>query len=201
MLETMRSRSAWPSGLACVHHLETDACLIRSREIAPAFGNHGRRDVGQHEASFRVARKQMAAEQARAAAQLEHVRLLTLGQEARQPVGDRALKPGMTLVAFRASAEACGDFGATTGEHWRIRGHDARTSRGCLRGRTWPPSCDQMMPVSSQIASLIEAGTMASSRAARARTGQASSCFSLPRVPMHQPIEPFVEPRDIERFR
>ena len=118
------------SSLARIHHLETDARLIRSRKIAPAFGNHGRRHVGQHEASFRVARKQMAAEQAGAAPQLEHVRLLALGQEARQPVGDRALKPGMTLVAFGASAEACGDFRATTGEHWRIRGHDARTSVG-----------------------------------------------------------------------
>jgi len=55
------------SSLARIHHLETDARLIRSRKIAPTFGNHGRRRVGQHEASFRVARKQMAAEQAGAA--------------------------------------------------------------------------------------------------------------------------------------
>ncbi len=62
------------SSLARIHHLEADARLIRGRKIAPAFGDHGRRRVGQHEASFRVAREQMAAEQASAAAKLEHVR-------------------------------------------------------------------------------------------------------------------------------
>ncbi len=118
------------SSLARIHHLETDACLIRSREIPPTFGNHGRRRVGQHETSFRVARKQMAAEQARAATKLEHVWLLVLGQQACQPVGDRALEAGMALIAFRVSAEACGDFRATTGEHWRTQGHDARTIAG-----------------------------------------------------------------------
>ena len=56
------------SRLARIHHLEADPRLISGREIAPTFGDHGRRRVGQHEASFRIAREQMAAEQASAAA-------------------------------------------------------------------------------------------------------------------------------------
>jgi hypothetical protein len=42
------------ASLAGVHHLEADMRRAETRNIAPALGDHRRRDVGQHEMSMRV---------------------------------------------------------------------------------------------------------------------------------------------------
>jgi len=55
-----------------IHHLEADALLPRAGKIAPALLDHGGREVGEDERSIGVARKEMLAEQPRAAAKLEH---------------------------------------------------------------------------------------------------------------------------------
>src|SRR5262245_60813043 len=75
----------------------------------------------------------MAAEQARAAAKLEHVGALKFGKKPCQSAGDRALEPCVTLIALRARTELGGDLGATPGENWRIQGHGARTIPGASR--------------------------------------------------------------------
>src|SRR4029453_1861559 len=103
------------------------------REIAAAFGDHGRRNVGEHEAAVKITAHEMAAKQPGTAAKLEYVRLLVLGQVLRKVIGYGALEPSMKLVALRPRAEARRDGGATTGEHGRIQGHDARTILGGLR--------------------------------------------------------------------
>ena len=121
------------SRLACIHHLEADTGVSCRRNVPPALGDHGGRDVGQDEASLGVAPDQVAAEETRAAAELEHAGALKLGQEARELVGDRALESGVKLIALSPRAEACRDLGATTGEHRRIQGHDARTIAGASR--------------------------------------------------------------------
>jgi hypothetical protein len=64
--------------LACVHHLIADMSGSACGEIPPAFGDHGWRNVGQHEASLRVTPHQMAAQETRAAAKLEHARAVKL---------------------------------------------------------------------------------------------------------------------------
>src|SRR5262245_26681642 len=89
----------------------------------------------------------MAAEQARAAAKLEHVGALKLGKKPRQSAGDRALEPGVTLIALRARAELGGDLGATPGENWRIQGHCARTIPAASRvGRGPRPATRRASP-------------------------------------------------------
>ena len=78
------------AGLARIHHLEADMGRCRAgARFAPAFGDHGGGDIGQHEAPFGIALDQVAAEQAGAAAELEHAGALKLGQDSarayRQP--------------------------------------------------------------------------------------------------------------------
>ena len=116
------------ASLACIHDLEADMGLACWREVAPALSDHGGGDVGQDEASLRIALDQVAAEQPSAATEFEHPGALKLGQQTRKLVGHRALKSGVKLIALGPRAEACGDLGATTGEHGRIQRHDAQTS-------------------------------------------------------------------------
>ncbi len=98
------------SRLACIHHLEADAGVSCRRNVPPALGDHGGRRVGQDEAPFGVAPDQVAAEETRAAAELEHARALKIGQVARELIGDRALEPGVKLIALSPRAEACRDL-------------------------------------------------------------------------------------------
>ena len=187
-----------PSRPARIHDLEVDARGRRAREVLPAFCQHGGGRIGQHEVAVGIALDEVAAEQPGAAAELEHRRPLELGQEPREPCGDRLLQPGMELVASARAPKLA-----------TIRRYEGRVSansrtwrahqRGCFNGRTWPPSGDQTM-FSPQIAALIAGGTMASSREASASTGQVRPCLGWARVPMDQPIGPFVEPGDIQRL-
>src|SRR5262249_13625949 len=121
-----------PSCLSGVHDLIADMRGPGGREVAAAFGDHGRGDVGQHEAAVGIAAYERPAEEAGAATKLEHPKLPELGQILREMIRHRALEPGVELVALRRFAEARRDGGATTGEHGRIQGHDARTILGAL---------------------------------------------------------------------
>ncbi len=148
-----------------------------------------------------IARDEVAAEQAGAAAELEHARALEVRQQAREPIRHGALQAGMLLVGLAPRAEARGDRGATAGEHGRIRGHDGRTIADASRaahGRRPGPVDARVV---CQMASLMAGGTMGSSRAARASMGQSSCRLRGLRVPVHQPIEPLVEALDVQRLR
>ena len=84
------------------------------------------------------------------------------------------------------------------GKEWAnsrtLRAHQS----GCVNGRTWPPSGDHKISCPRHMASVMAGGTMASSREPRASMGHWSVCFNALGVPMHQPIETFIEPGDIE---
>ena len=59
----------------------------------------------------------MAAEEPRAAAELEHARSLKRRQQQRQAVGNARLKIGVEFVGFRAGLEAPGDGNVTVVLH------------------------------------------------------------------------------------
>src|SRR5262249_58381770 len=101
-------------------------------EVAAALGDQGRGNMGEHETAVGIGAYEMAAEQAGAAAKLEYARRLALEQILREVIRDRALEPGVELIALSPRAEARRDGGATTGENGRIQEHDARTILGAL---------------------------------------------------------------------
>ena len=154
-------------------------CGPAACEIAPALLDHRRREVGEEKPSVGIARQQMPAEQSRCRSQAR------ARGERRVAVGDApAAQPrrAANQHARHRSPPAPRSSGRRRRYGWRACAK-SRTwlahHSGCFRGSTWPPVSDQRIVSLPQMASLMACGTTASSRAARASVGQASSALAL----------------------